>query len=168
MKNRRTALKIIGAGVAAFPILGQEHAAHEAATVASKYTAKVFDGPQLKLLAELTDRIIPRTDTPGAADAGVPLLIDRLAHRSAGVAKEWKELLAFFASEGKTPEARLAVLTRISTERGTPGAAYFKTLKNATIDTYYSTKEGLQTELGWAGNTYLKEFPGCTHPEHQV
>ena len=115
MENRRTVLKIIGAGAAAFPIMGQEHAAHEAATVASKYTAKVFDGPQLKLLGELTDRIIPRTTTPGAADAGVPLLIDRMAHRSGGVAKEWKELLAFFATEVKTPEERLAVLTRIST-----------------------------------------------------
>src|SRR5438128_8506634 len=60
MKDRREALKIIGAGAAAFPILGQE-----------KYAAKVFDGPQLLLLAELTDRIIPRTETPGASDAGV-------------------------------------------------------------------------------------------------
>ena len=81
MQNRREILKIMGAGAAAFPILGQEHAAHEAATVASKYVAKVFDAPQLKLLAELTDRIIPRTETPGAADAGVPLLIDRVANR---------------------------------------------------------------------------------------
>ena len=168
MENRRTVLKIIGAGAVAFPIMGQEHAAHEVATVASKYTAKIFDGPQLKLLGELTDRIIPRTDTPGAADAGVPLLIDRMAHRNAITATIWNELLAFFAKEGETPETRLAVLTRISTESGTPGAAYFKFLKGATIDAYYSTKDGLQTELGWAGNTYLREFPGCTHLEHQV
>lgn len=166
MENRRTALKIIGAGAAAFPILGQEHAAHEAITVAAKkYVAKVFDAPQLQLLGELTDRIIPRTDTPGAADAGVPLLIDRLAARNP---QPWREMLAWFASQGATSEARLAVLTSISQENDTIGARHFKRLKDATIDQYYSTKAGLQQELGWIGNTYLPDFPGCTHPEHQV
>jgi hypothetical protein len=24
----------------------------------------------------------------------------------------------------------------------------------------------LKTELGWHGNTFLAEFPGCDHPEH--
>ena len=160
---------MIGAGAAAaFPILGQEHAAHEAAAVAvKKYVAKVFDAPQLALLGELTDRIIPRTDTPGAADAGVPLLIDRLAARRPEAGAEWKALLAWFAGQGATPEARLAVLTAASTESGTAGARHFKMLKNATIDQYYSTKEGLQTELGWNGNTYLAEFKGCTHADHQ-
>ena len=168
MQDRRTVLKIIGGSAAAFPILGQEHAAHEAAAVASKYTAKVFDGSQLQLLAELTDRIIPRTDTPGAADAGVPLLIDRVANRTPESVKQWKEMLAWFASQGKTPEDRLAALKSISTESGTAGARYFKMLKDTTIDQYYSTKEGLQQELGWNGNAYLAEFKGCTHPEHQV
>ena len=154
MKDRREALKIIGAGAVALPILGQEQ----------KYAAKVFDDPQLQLLAELTDRIIPRTDTPGASDAGVPLLIDRLAVRRPDA---WKEMLAWFAAQGNTPEERLAVFTAISKESGTVGAKHFKMLKDATIDQYYSTKEGLQQELGWNGNTYLPEFPGCTHPEHQ-
>ena len=161
-------LKILGGGAAAFPILGQEHAAHEAAAVASKYAAKVFDTSQLQLLAELTDRIIPRTDTPGAADAGVPLLIDRAANRRPESARQWKEMLAWFAKQGRTPDERLAVLKSISIESGTDGARYFKMLKDATIDQYYSTKEGLQQELGWNGNTFLAEFKGCTHPEHQV
>ena len=169
MKDRRTALKILGgAGAVAFPILGQEHAAHEAAAVAAKYVAKVFDAPQLALLAELTDRIIPRTETPGASDAGVPLLIDRVANRRAESARQWKEMLAWFASQGRTPEQRLTILKRISTESGTEGARYFKMLKDATIDQYYNTKEGLQQELGWNGNTFLAEFKGCTHPEHQI
>ena len=168
MNSRRTALKILGAGAAAFPILGQQHAAHEAATRASKYVAKVFDAPQLQLLGELADRIIPRTDTPGASDAGVPLLIDRIATRRAESAKQWKDMLAWFSAQGKNPDERLAVLKTISAESGTQGARYFKMLKDATIDQYYSTKEGLQQELGWNGNTFLAEFKGCTHPEHQI
>jgi hypothetical protein len=168
MNDRRTALKILASGAIAFPILAQEHGAHEVATAAVKYTAKVFDAQQLSLLAELTDRIIPRTDTPGAADAGVPLLIDRIASHSPEGAAKWKELLSWFAAQGGTPDARLAVLKTISMESETDGANYFAVLKEVTIDQYYSTKEGLQQELGWNGNTYLPEFVGCTHPEHQI
>jgi len=168
MENRRTAIKILASTAAALPILGQEHAAHTAATTAVKYVPKVFDVKQLELLAELTERIIPRTDTPGAADVGVPLLIDRIANRTSESAAQWKEMLAWFAGEGQTPDQRLAVLQRISTETGTPGALYFKALKDATIDTYYATKAGLEKELDWHGNTFLPDYPGCTHPEHQI
>jgi len=169
MNDRRTVLKVIASGAFAFPILAQEHAGHEiATTAATKYTAKVFDAPQLELLAELTDRIIPRTSTPGASDAGVPLLIDRIASRNPEAAAKWRELLAWFAAQGGTPDARLAVLKTVSTESGTAGAKYFTALKDVTIDQYYATKEGLQQELGWHGNTYLPEFVGCTHPEHQI
>ncbi|HEY3738905.1 MAG TPA: gluconate 2-dehydrogenase subunit 3 family protein [Bryobacteraceae bacterium] len=159
MNDRRTALKILASGVIAFPILADD---------GSKYTAKVFDTRQLELLAELTDRIIPRTDTPGAADAGVPLLIDRLTNQSPEAAAQWKELLAWFSAQGDTSAARLAVLETISTESGTLGARYFKMLKETTIDQYYATKAGLEQELGWHGSTYLPEFIGCTHPEHQI
>ena len=40
--------------------------------------------------------------------------------------------------------------------------------QDATIDAYYSTKEGLVTELGWDAAKPLIEFKGCTHPEHQI
>ena len=170
MNDRRTAIKILGAsaGVAAFPILGQEHASHAVADTPVKYAAQVFEPPQLQLLAELTDRIIPKTDTPGAAEAGVPLLIDRLATKRPDTITRWKEMLIWFAAQGATPEARLAVLKTISMESNTVGARYFKLLKDATIDTYYGTKEGLQQELGWNFNTFMPEFKGCTHPEHQI
>ena len=102
MQNRRTALKVIGA-TAALPVLAQEHAAHEAVTTpAVKYTAKVFSKDELTLLAELTDRIIPRTTTPGAADAQVPLLIDRQVNGRPEAVRVWKDLLGWFSS-GKTP-----------------------------------------------------------------
>ncbi|HXA50874.1 MAG TPA: gluconate 2-dehydrogenase subunit 3 family protein, partial [Candidatus Acidoferrum sp.] len=44
---------------------------------------------------------------------------------------------------------------------------FVRMIKGLTIDGYYSSKEGLSQELGWHGNTYLTEFKGCTHPEHQ-
>jgi hypothetical protein len=39
-------------------------------------------------------------------------------------------------------------------------------MKELTIRWYYNSQPGLVQELGFKGNTYRSEFPGCTHPEH--
>ena len=163
--TRRESLR----AMAVLPVLGQDHSTHVAspALPSRSYTPKVFAPADLQLLAELTDRIIPRTETPGAADAGVPLLIDRTASGHPELATRWKDLLAWFRQAGPTPEERLMVLQRISTETDSTGARHFALLKGATCDHYYSTQQGLQQELGWNANTYVAEFTGCTHPEHK-
>lgn len=151
MQDRRTLLKILGSSAAAIPLLAQTA------------QAKVFSPAEMSLLSELTDRILPRTDTPGATDAGVPLLMDRRASQRPDFAARSKAMLAYFGAAGATPEARLAVLERLSKEN----ADHFKFLKDTTIDFYYGTREGLVQELGWNGNTFVADFKGCTHPEHQ-
>lgn len=124
-----------------------------------------FTAAELATLTIWTELMIPRTETPGAADAGVPLLIDRLCARNAGTGREWREALAWL--ESNAGAGRTALLERLNRESGTPGARWFRLLKDTTIDQYYSTREGLHVELGWDANTYLPEFKGCTHPEHQ-
>jgi len=47
-----------------------------------------------------------------------------------------------------------------------PRGAFFQKLKEMTIDGYYSTEIGLVQELGYQGNDYLREFPGCQDQEH--
>jgi hypothetical protein len=37
-----------------------------------------------------------------------------------------------------------------------------------TIAGYYSTKIGLEQELGDDGQLFNPVFVGCTHPEHQI
>jgi hypothetical protein len=36
-----------------------------------------------------------------------------------------------------------------------------------TVDGYYTSSIGIHQELRYQGNAYLKEFIGCTHPEHR-
>lgn len=155
--SRRKVLAGITGGAAAIalpPVLGQPAPSSSKTTLTPK---------EFALLSELTDHIIPRTETPGAVDAGVPGIIDAGLATNPQRRERWKAALAWFAAQGPT----LQVLTRISTETGAEGARHFELLKGETIDIYYSTLEGLKTELGWNANTFLSEFKGCTHPEHQ-
>ena len=165
MPNRRTALQTLAASAATLPILGQEKHDHSSTTKTPAYQAKIFSADDLALMAVLTDIIIPVTDTPGAAQAGVPLLIDGSAGRNEGLATAWRKALAWFRTQGSDHTATVA---RIAKEQGTEGAGVFKLLKDSTIDHYYATRIGLQQELGWNANTYLTEFKGCTHEEHQA
>jgi gluconate 2-dehydrogenase gamma chain len=160
MPSRRSALGVLTGAATLLPVLGQNPAPAAAAK-------PVLSKRELDLLAELVGRIIPKTDTPGAIEAGVPAIIDSTLNGNAAKTKAWKETLAWFAANGANPESRLQLLEKISKEKGTPGSAHFERLKGETIDVYYSTQEGLKQELGWNANTFLTEFKGCTHPEHQ-
>ena len=70
-------------------------------------------------------------------------------------------------SGGYAPLAVLTAQQRIEllTPRGED--PFFRLVKGMTVDGYYTSQEGLAGELGWHGNTFLSEFKGCTHPEHQ-
>lgn len=163
MPSRRKALGALAAATALPAAAQHAHGLMQVKTSALP-KPRVFHADELKNLAALTDTIIPRTDTPGAADAGVPLLIDELIalNPSRGVA--WKACLAYFGNfADASPEARTAAMTKAMRE----APNHFSLLKDTTIDLYYRTREGLNAELGWNGATYLPEFKGCTHPEHQ-
>lgn len=161
MPSRRSALGVLTGAAALLPVLGQTSLQNPAPV------KQVLSKKELDLLSELTERIIPKTDTPGAAEAGVSKIIDATLAANPQKLKRWKDALAWFAKDGANPQARLQTLERISIEQGTEGARYFEMLKGETIDVYYSTIEGLKTELGWNANTFLTEFKGCTHKEHQ-
>jgi len=132
--------------MAAVPLAAQhEHTE----TPAGAYTLKVFSPEERDRVAALVDQIIPRTETPGASDAKVPEFIDRRLSMDAKL--KGRFLAGLRAFDG------------VLTEQN----PFCKLLKDMTIDGYYRSKEGLTQELGWHGNTFLAEFKGCTHPEHQ-
>jgi hypothetical protein len=145
--------------------------------LAKPYTPKVLTPAQMEWVAKLVDLIIPRSDTPGASDAGVPTYIDRTLNRNARTKARFLQGMAQLdaAAQRKygsvfsalSPPRQTEMLTSISGEKS-PLGRFFKLAKDLTIDGYYTSKPGLTIELGWNANTYLPEFKGCTHPEHQA
>ena len=168
MPTRRDLLKTL-AVVSAAPALAQR-AAQQAPVQES--VERWFTPPQFELLTRLADMIIPRSDTPGAADAGVPAIIESAVRRREPLQERFRLGLADVDAAAKSKHGhaftelaeseQIALLQAMSEDR------FFKLLKDMTVEAYYSTEEGLRTELGWNANTYLDEFQGCTHPEHQA
>lgn len=89
MSTRREALRILAATPAAIPTLASAQEAKEvesqpghlhsgpAVQVPAPSQPTFFQPAEFQTVEALSERIIPRTDTPGAKDAGVALLIDR-------------------------------------------------------------------------------------------
>ena len=194
--SRRDALKGIAVGLGtSLPVLntdvfgqnGHSHAGHGqagAGTAGKKtpYKAKFFKPEQMALIATISELIIPADDhSPGAKAAEVPEFIDLMISESPEETKKlWTDGLAAVDKKSQdqyqaafnkaTGEQQVALLTEISKNEMKPQTLeerFFKAIKNMTIDGYYTSKIGIHQELQYKGNTYLKEFKGCTHPEHQ-
>ena len=197
MKNRREALKIIGAvGVTcAFPFSANElygqhvHPSGEAAFQQAKPDAapRFFTPGELLVISRLTDLIIPPTETPGAAAAGVPQYIDLVVNEDPKLQGIFRQGLprldtmsaSRFSSSvflQLTEAQQVEILTSLSeaAEEKAPSkknvvgsdAAFFKAIKSLTADGYYTSRIGLLQELGYNGDTYLAAFPESRIPEH--
>jgi Gluconate 2-dehydrogenase subunit 3 len=190
MNTRRDALRILTVTSAALPALGlpaqqtkevetQPGHLHTGPAIKVPVPSKptFFQPAEFQTIEALSECIIPRTDTPGAKDAGVALLIDKAIVADPTLSQPYRagiaDLNALSISSYGTEFTRLsvtqqnAVLLPLSLEEDSSLGRFFSMVKNMTVDAYYKTEPGLKTELGWHGNTYLAEFPGCNHPEHQ-
>lgn len=190
-------MKTIGAGVgviATLPVLGgslraQEAASHDHSHSSAQATApakaqplKFFTDEENRTVIEMSERIIPADEnSPGAKAAGVSGYIDLIVSESPEVTKQtWREGLAAINKmsrdkSGKSfadspVDQQIDLLKEISRNERSPQTVeerFFRTIKYATADGYYTSEIGIHKELHYKGNTYLKEFTGCTHPEHQ-
>lgn len=129
-------------------------------------------GPEYEWLSSFVDVIIPRTDTPGASDAGVPTFIDRRFAASPAMAENFRTGSKALDEEAQAKFGALFPALTVLQQTGllTPREKdpFFRMMKGLTIDGYYTSQAGLTQELGWHGNTFLMEFPGCTHIGHQA
>jgi hypothetical protein len=189
MSTRRDALRILAAS-ASLPALAVTQENKEASDQPGHFhtgsTVKVpspsqptfFQPSEFHTMEALTERIIPRSETPGAKDTGVALLIDKAIVADPELVPSYRAGIADLNalstnSYGKafvdlTEEQQIVLLTPVSLETESPLGKFFILVKNMTVDAYYKTEAGLKTELGWHGNTYLASFPGCDHPEHHT
>jgi len=186
VESRRTALiKIAAAATSAAigPLLADtpegEHHLHE---MLEQTAAPVATGPEYfsqgdyATISKLADLIIPRTETPGAVDAGVPHWIDKQVGANLKLQARFKQWLTDLAEQTRAAGGteftalaepqQMAILEAMSGDVNNVKGGFFETIKNMTVDNYYRSEGGLAQELGFKGNTFRASFPGCTHPEH--
>lgn len=150
----------------------------KAAAPAGKYTPKYFPSAQYAALTALCDAIIPKDEKSGGAlEAGAPEFIDLLTSENEdyqlklGGGLFW---LDGFCTDRYsniflecTAEQKKEVLDLIAYRKNSKqdaalsqGVAFFAFLRRMTCDGFYTSKIGI-ADLGYIGNTALREFPGC-------
>ena len=181
-EERRDALKIIGAVTAtcAFPFSADElygQHAHPDGTAAALPTPKYFSKADFALVSRIADLIIPRTNSPGALDAGVPAYIDMVVGANKQQQAAFRDGLAWIAAKaGGKPFVELSEADQLAILRPlcdavdkrqvvSAGEKVFRAIKSLTADGYYTSKDGMVTELGFKGGSVLAEYPECIH-EH--
>jgi hypothetical protein len=142
---------------------------------AAAYTPEFLDAHQAKTLEALAETIVP-----GSTAAKVsPFLDQLLAVESAANQRAFLGSLGAFdmaaivkhakAWTAIAPAEQDAILREASTEDAKTSSlrGHFENLKQWIAGAYYSSEPGMR-ELGWTGNVFHAELPGCTHPDgHQ-
>lgn len=179
--GRRAALKAIASGaaaVAASPWLSDDGLLAFARIQDTNSAPKpiVFSASQFATLEVLVETIVPTDErSHGAKDARVADYIDLLVSESdRPVALQWAGGLALLDADATsrfgvpfvklTPPQADTILSAISRNERSPKTAletFFVLAKTATINGYYTSQVGIQEELRYKGNTFLREFVGC-------
>jgi hypothetical protein len=187
--SRRAILKSLGIGAVAgsvlrvIPLQAAEYAHNiieleRADANAGAYTPKFFDAQQYKTLQSLCETILPAdADSGGAIEAGAPEFIDLLTSEN----EEYKARLAgglkwldstcttrfSNAYLDCTPPQKKEILDLIAYRKSAEQdeglnqpVEFFSFLRKFTADGFFTSKIGIKY-LGYKGNTYLTEFPGC-------
>jgi len=175
--TRRTALKAAGtvallpwlsdSGLLAFTRLQETGAAP---------APKALSPSQFATLEALVEAIIPTDDrSPGAKPARVADYLDLLLVESPSeLTLQWLGGLAaldataaarfnapFVKLNATQVDAILGDISRNERHPKTPLEKFFVMTKEATIHGYYTSKIGIEQELRYKGNKFLREFVGC-------
>lgn len=189
--SRRDILKSLAYGAAATSVLrviparAAEYAHHmvaaeKAAAPAGAYTPKFFSPHDYKTIQTLCQTIIPaEADSGGAVEAGAPEFIDLLAsenpdyQRILGGGLLWLDSTCSDRYDNVnvyldcSPEQQKEMLDLIAYRKNAvanpalnTGVEFFSFLRNMTADGFFTSEIGIKY-LGYIGNAFLKEFPGC-------
>jgi hypothetical protein len=185
--SRRTILKsltigaTVGSVLRVIPLQAAEYAHHmidDEKSAAPAYSPKFFDPHQYKTLQTLCETIFPAdADSGGAIDAGAPEFIDLLTSENADFQKKLGGGLKWLDSTctsryGKswidcTAQQQKEILDLIAYRKSADNddslvepVEFFSFLRNFAADGFFTSKIGIKY-LGYKGNTFLTEFPGC-------
>jgi gluconate 2-dehydrogenase gamma chain len=187
--SRRDVLKSLSLGAAAtsvlrvIPLQAAEYAHHmieteKASSKAGVYTPKYFSPTQYKTVQVLCESIFPAdAECGGANEAGAPEFIDLLTSENPhyqltlGGGLMWLDSTCLDrygktyldCTAGQKTEMLDLIAYRKSVAQDaslSQGVEFFSFLRNLTADGFFTSKIGIQY-LGYIGNGYLAEFPGC-------
>lgn len=145
---------------------------------AETYTPKFFSAHAYKTLQSLCNTIIPPDgESKGAVEAGAPEFIDLLTSENAeyqltlGGGLMWLDDTCIDRYEKPyldcTSEQQKKILDQIAYCKNAkddpslgPGIEFFSFLRKLTADGFFTSEIGINY-LGYIGNTYVQEFPGC-------
>lgn len=170
---------LVGGALSSSTVTALMSGCEPAAPPAPEWAPEALTGAQLDRLTVVVDRILPPTDTPGAAEAGVPAFIDGLLDRWAEP-EERERVLAGLDDLDRlssdehgsaflelTENQQTELLTALDTEaararEGGPvnwgilgpdgqdaGKPWFATVKEWTLVGYYTSEVGATQELQW-------------------
>jgi hypothetical protein len=161
--NRREVLLLL-AGTAALPdqLLAVGRAVHKRVRAG---TLRAFDPHQNETVATIAELIIPKTDTPGAREAGVPAFIDVMLAEwgdddqrkvfTAGLANVDERSRALFGKDfiASSAEQQVQILTDLDAElarlrdtKSDTSKNFFQGMKWLTLTGYYTSEVGATTE----------------------
>lgn len=153
-----------------------------AAPAAAAWTPRVFSAHQNATVIELSELIIPQTETAGARAARVNEFIDTVLDDADPAERDlflrgldWidQRSRATFGVDfvGAPAAEQTALLTILASPDNTAladreGVAFFHAVKRLTITGYYTSEAGMREELDDDGTRHFAARPGCAHPQH--
>jgi hypothetical protein len=148
------------------------NANHRSTSEAKPYTVQFFSPQEMTLLDRAMEVILPADDhSPGAHAAQTSLFADLIVSNSPDdVKQDWRAGLRLLAAELEN-STLTDWLNKAAANEHNPQSAldlFFVKLKQMTVEGYYTSRIGIDQDLQYQGNTYLKEFKGCTDVEHQT
>ena len=178
-----TATAITGSVLRVIPLEAAELAhrmvqAEKSASENHTYTPKFFSAHAYKTLQSLCQTIIPSDEeTKGAIEAGAPEFIDLLTSENKeyqtalGGGLMWLDNTCIDRYEKVyldcAPGQQKEILDLIAYRKNAKedpslgqGIEFFAFLRKLTADGFFTSEIGIEY-VGYIGNTYLKEFPGC-------
>lgn len=183
--DRRTAIRTL-ATATVLPVLAPERASAfmEARQSLGRVPATgslpaALSPRELDIVGIVADVILPRTDTPGATDLGVPAFVDLLASEwmdaddagalHAGLAALDTTARQRFGSGfvEATPEQQTALVQELDDALPAPGSddevpeGFYPTLKRFVLMGYFTTEEGA-SQIGY--RMMPGDFGGCVVP----